>query len=287
LKDERSSSTLFNESWNSKDKSLHQSLLNAQKEVDSSLKNNFDTTNAVEVLIDIVSKGNTYLSGNTEKKYLLLAKIRDYVMNILSIFGIDMSESASGSATSESREDIARPFAKAISAFRNKVRTGAKNKENPGYFLAACDDIRDNVLPELGVRLVDDDEFGVYFIDKEILLAERDKVMAAKKEDARKAKEKGIKSREEKLATWERAKIEPKEWIKNEFKVDTNSPEDIPATNMAGENVSPKQKKNIAQAWAKQVDLNKKLAEETAKNPNFLADLQAEIAQLKRELENL
>jgi len=266
LKDElSSSSTAVSENWNSKDKQLNSALLSAKHQVHNCLKNNFDTPNAIEHLLDIVSKGNVYLTGNNEKKYLLLARIKEYVLEILSIFGIDMEESGISSSTSGSREDIARPFAKVIFDFRNKVRLGVKNKEGPGYFIGLCDDIRENAMPELGVKFTDDDEFGVYFVDKEILLAERAKNAIAKKEGIRLAKEKSIKSREEKLATWEKAKIEPKEWIKKEFDVDINSPEEIPAKNLSGKDISQKQKKNIAQAWAKQADLNQKLAAELSK----------------------
>jgi len=142
-------------------------------------------------------------------------------------------------------------------------------------------------MPELGVKFADDDEFGVYFVDKEILLAEREKILAGKKELARVAKEKAIKSREEKLAMWEKAKIQPKEWIKKEFDVEINSPEEIPAKNLSGKDISAKQKKNIAQAWTKQADLNQKLSAEISKNPNFLAELQSEIELLKKELSEL
>jgi len=107
----------------------------AKQQVHNSLKNNFDTPAAVEYLIDIVSKGNVYLTGNNEKKYLLLAKIKEYVLEILSIFGIDMEDSGtSSSASALSPEQIARPFAKVIFDFRNKIRLGVKNKKDLDIF---------------------------------------------------------------------------------------------------------------------------------------------------------
>jgi hypothetical protein len=56
---------------------------------------------------------------------LLLSKIADFVVKIMGIFGIDLLESSS-TGGAQSREDIARPFAKAVADFRNKVRTGIK-----------------------------------------------------------------------------------------------------------------------------------------------------------------
>jgi len=62
------------------------------------------------------------------------------------------------------------------------------------------------------------------------------------------------------------------------------SPEAIPNKNLAGEDISAKKKKNIADAWAKQLTANEKLQAELAKNTHFLQKMQAEIDQLKQEI---
>ena len=60
----------------------------------------------------------------------------------------------SASEGAVSTEDIALPFVKALSEFRDDVRTAARELKAHDI-LNKCDNLRDNVLPELGVRLED------------------------------------------------------------------------------------------------------------------------------------
>jgi cysteinyl-tRNA synthetase len=69
---QREENLVPNESWNPKDVQLHEALLAAQKAVHAALSTNFNTSDALNALTDIVSKANAYLSGNTAKKGALL-----------------------------------------------------------------------------------------------------------------------------------------------------------------------------------------------------------------------
>lgn len=51
------------------------------------------------------------------------------------------------------------PYLEVLSTFRARVRDAARNVKATEV-LALCDDLRDNVLPELGVRL--EDKSGTY-----------------------------------------------------------------------------------------------------------------------------
>ena len=55
---------------------------------------------------------------------------------------------------SVSTDEVAMPFVKALSEFRDEVRTSARELKAHDI-LKKCDNLRDNVLPELGVRLED------------------------------------------------------------------------------------------------------------------------------------
>ena len=53
-------------------------------------------------------------------------------------------------------DDTVLPFVRALSEFRDEVR-GAARELKASHILERCDNVRDNVLPELGVRLEDRD----------------------------------------------------------------------------------------------------------------------------------
>jgi cysteinyl-tRNA synthetase len=165
------SDILNKESWNPEDTKLHNEFLKLQEDVDYHLKNNFDTKSAIETLLKIVTAANTYFTY-PERKALLISKIKDYIVHMLSIFGLDFGSSGGSAAEGVTVEDIARPYVKAASEFRKKVREGGKKKEGPGYFLSACDIFRDEVMPNLGIKIVDDQSFDFFFVDKDTLLAE-------------------------------------------------------------------------------------------------------------------
>jgi len=141
------------ESWNPKDVAFHEHLLTSQTQIDTALKNNFDTKNALLQLMSLITAANSYFTGNPERKALLASKVTDYVLHMLNVFGLDFT------SDHVTKEDVVRPFAKAITSFRKTVRDGAKAKESPGYFLSSCDRLRDEVLPQLGVKVVNDSEF--------------------------------------------------------------------------------------------------------------------------------
>lgn len=67
------------------------------------------------------------------------------------------------------------PYVDAVAEFRNNVREEAKTiKAND--ILQLCDKLRDDVLPNLGVRLEDKEngKYAVKLVDREVLLRERE-----------------------------------------------------------------------------------------------------------------
>ena len=52
------------------------------------------------------------------------------------------------------REQVVMPYLDVLASFRDQVRVIARQEKQQDV-LALCDDVRDNVLPNLGVRLED------------------------------------------------------------------------------------------------------------------------------------
>lgn len=62
----------------------------------------------------------------------------------------------SSSESAESTEDIVLPYISILAEFRDKVRSEARNIKAT-EILKECDQIRDDILPNVGVRLEDKD----------------------------------------------------------------------------------------------------------------------------------
>ena len=105
-----------------------------------------------------------------------------YVFDILKAFGVyeagDMPSvlgtGNSNETASESVEDAIRPVMNALSQFRDQIKRHAN--EGPKEMFRLSDEIRDDVLPFMGIKLEDrkQDQTSIWkFADKETLLAER------------------------------------------------------------------------------------------------------------------
>ncbi len=161
--------------------------------VDQALRDNIDTKSACEEIRRLVSASNTYIN---EQKDLsnpnLLHSIAAYITRLLDTFGcvsigdpIGFPADASSSSGGD-REQQVMPFIDVISQLRQEIRKKATELKN-GDLFKLCDSIRDDVLPNLGVRMEDyNAEDGqllarVKLVDKEILLREREEKIQLEK----------------------------------------------------------------------------------------------------------
>jgi len=69
-------------------------------------------------------------------------------------------------------QSLLRPYLKALTDFRSFIRETALNNGTKGDYLKQCDNLRDNIMPNLGVRISDDGEFPFDIVDRETLLSE-------------------------------------------------------------------------------------------------------------------
>lgn len=140
---------------------------------------------------DLVSISNIYIRDNKGRlNSLLLRKIASYITELLHIFGAingprgPIGFPVGGSTTDQNDvESIVLPYVQAMAEFRNQVREHGKLLKATDI-LKLCDELRDDVLPNLGIRLEDKDSgtFAVKLVDRESLLKEREAKKAVEKE---------------------------------------------------------------------------------------------------------
>lgn len=123
-------------------------------------------------------------------------QISHYVFDTLKAFGVyesgDLPSVEAGEGSGENVEDAITPVMNALSNFRDQIKR--KANEGPKVMFQLSDEIRDDVLPFMGIKLEDkkQDQPSIWkFADKDSLLAERqakiDKALAAA--EAKRAKQ--------------------------------------------------------------------------------------------------
>lgn len=148
---------------------------------------NIDTRSVLDHIRDLVSTTNIYIRDyRYSLNGLLLKRIAIYITDILYIFGTIKGPRGGigfpindASSTSNLEENLM-PYVNTLAEFRTDARKIAREIKAL-EILKLCDNLRDEVLPNLGVRLEDRDDTGysvVKLVDKNILLKE----MEAKKQ---------------------------------------------------------------------------------------------------------
>ncbi|XP_039447218.1 cysteine--tRNA ligase, cytoplasmic [Culex pipiens pallens] len=187
--------------WTPVESDLQQKLNSSKAAVHEALCDNIDTRTALDVIRDLISYSNVYIRDHKSAlNALLLRNIATYITELLHIFGAIVGPRGGigfpvgGSAGTADLEETVMPYLSALSEFRTAVREQARTLK-ASEILALCDQIRDDTLPNLGVRLEDRDgaPSALKLVDRELLLKERE---AKRAEEARKAAEKERKKAE-------------------------------------------------------------------------------------------
>ena len=217
--------------WDAPEFELEQAIAKAVADVDAAIKDSFDTKGALEhleVLIKAVSAYRVKVGDEAVRGVLLMQAAR-FVARILSVFGvIDPLEATAessfgfagfggGSGEGASSDEISAIEAlETLSRFRDAVRAAVRAGEPASTLLQLSDDLRDNILPELGVRLEDRDS-GVASIkidDRAVLLAEREEKRAKEEAKAAAKAAKAAKAAAEQAARDARDSTPPAEFFK-------------------------------------------------------------------------
>lgn len=206
--------------WESAEVSLNEEFLKCTATVHQAMCDNIDTRTVLMSIKELVNIANAYMMKQSEAKQppnrALLKDVAAYMTKIFNILGLNAKAEEIGFAMNESvtgnTEEIVMPYLTAFADFRDKVRKEAINMKATNI-LKECDVLRNDVLPELGVRLEDKDEQTVIkLVDKNELLKEREEKRLV--EEKKKAKIEEMKRQNE--AKEAKKKIPPTEMFKSE-----------------------------------------------------------------------
>ncbi|KAJ6236395.1 cysteine--tRNA ligase [Anaeramoeba flamelloides] len=231
----------YREIMREKDHQMFNKLEEVKLLVREALLDDFNTPKVILILNGLVSATNTYLTEKPRNK--ILADISYYITYIFQIFGlIHKNKMGFSTSTTGNTEEVIAPITTALSEFRDKVRGIARNNKTV-ELLQLCDQIRDDVLPFIGIRLEDrNNEPSVWkFENKEVLLKERDQKIAEKK----KKELAKLKRLEEQKKRLEQAKIKPEEMFLKDPRFSKFDEKGIPTHDAKGEELKKSFKKKI------------------------------------------
>nr|XP_012381323.2 cysteine--tRNA ligase, cytoplasmic isoform X2 [Dasypus novemcinctus] len=172
------------EKWEDEEVELNRNFYDRKAAVHEALCDSVDTRSALEEMRALVGQCNLYVAARKAARRrpnrALLEGVALYLTRMLKIFGAIEEDSAlgfpvGGHGTGQNLEATVMPYLQVLSEFREGVRKIAREKRVP-EILQLSDALRDDVLPELGVRLEDHEGLPtvVKLVDRDTLLKERE-----------------------------------------------------------------------------------------------------------------
>lgn len=266
--------------------------------VHEALCDDFDTPKVISLLVELIRVVNKYIEEYSLENYcsVTLLTVARYITSLLRIFGLvpvgteigfplgdDLSSSTdnlsgdNGSASSSAtlnKEEIIAPILDAFVEFRHQIRTATIAKDF-NTILQLADSLRDDILPDLGIRLEDkgasNGGSGANSIssiwkleDPEVLKKEKALKLAAKELKERQKQEANKKAAERE----EKAKIPPEQLFQSKEALDLYSQFDaigIPTHDKAGEPLSKNVIKKLTKDYEKQKEVHEKYLEKVSK----------------------
>ena len=123
------------------------------------LCDDFDTPAVIKALQDLVAAGNQYMATAGTVVNLILRATAVYITEIFKVFGLIKNGPEIGFPIGDNeggadKEETLGPVLDAVLKFRQSIRSAAKNSGDKEA-LKMCDALRDDILPQLGIRLED------------------------------------------------------------------------------------------------------------------------------------
>ncbi|KAF6332655.1 hypothetical protein mRhiFer1_002118 [Rhinolophus ferrumequinum] len=256
------------EKWEEEEAELNESFYSKKAAVHAALCDNVDTRTVLEEMRALVSQCNLYMAARKAARRrpnrALLETVALYLTHMLKIFGAIEEESSlgfpvGGPGTSLNLESTVMPYLQVLSEFREGVRKIAREKKVPEV-LQLSDALRDDILPELGVRLEDHEGLPtvVKLVDREMLLKEREEKKRVEEEKRKKKEEAAKRKQEQEAAKLAKMKIPPSEMFLSESdkysKFDENG---LPTHDTEGKELSKGQAKKLKKLFEAQEKLHK------------------------------
>ncbi|XP_020800990.1 cysteine--tRNA ligase, cytoplasmic [Drosophila serrata] len=246
------------DAWTEVEAALQKKFASSQDQVHAALCDNIDTRSALDAIRELVSASNVYIRDNKSRlNSLLLRNVATYITDLLHVFGaiagprggigFPVNSGSGGQTAGADLETTVLPYVQTLAEFRNVVREQAKALK-AFDILKLCDDLRDNVLPNLGVRLEDKDggQFAVKLVDRESLLREREAKLAAEAEKAAEKERKKQAAAEAAAAKEAQRRVNPKEMFLGETeKYSAFDENGLPTLDKDGKEVSKGQIKKL------------------------------------------
>lgn len=251
------------QAWTKADFALFDLMGQYQSKIHKAICSNLNTMDVVTYLGELITAANAYMKNEAELKLTILLKVANYVQFILQCFGVIPDAPlgfASQKETAVDEEQAITPIMNVLSKFRDDIKAVAT--AGPKDIFKACDNLRDNVLPELGIRLEDKgkDKPATW---KKVDPAELKAQIKAKEEESKKKEEDAKKKKEEELKL---KSTPPSEFFK--LMTDKYSKWDetgLPTHDAKGKELSKEIINGLKKQYAKQEKTYKKWLEEKDK----------------------
>ncbi|TSP90502.1 Cysteine--tRNA ligase, cytoplasmic [Bagarius yarrelli] len=214
------------EKWETEEIELNKWFYEKKESIHEALCDNIDTRTTLEEMRALVGQSNTYMAARKSAKLLpnrmLLQSIAHYLTDMFKTFGAIEGTEPIGFPVGKSDqnfdlESTVMPYLKVLSDFREGVRKIAR-EQKVTEVLQLCDAVRDDLLPELGVRLEDHEGLNtvVKLVDRETLLKEKEEKKKLEEEKRKKKEEAARKKQEQEMAKLAKMKIPPTEMFRSE-----------------------------------------------------------------------
>jgi len=268
--------------WGKLEVELNNKFLTYQSNIHAALCDNIDTRSVLENIRELVSSSNIYIDTSKTQENLLnrqlLVNISSYITNMFDIFGLvskggkSVGFPVSSGGGEVDMETLVMPYLDVLAEFRDVVRTEAR-KVKATSILSECDRIRDDILPNLGVRLEDkeDTRAVIKMVDKDTLMKEKQEKLD---QEEKKRKEKEAKKAEAaaKAAAADAVNsVPPADMFRRMTdKFSEWDEEGFPTLDIKGEEISKGQIKKLQKMYQAQVkkynEYVKKMEEKKSKN---------------------
>ena len=241
--------------FNEKELELSEKFLEARKAVHAALCDNIDTKSSLDAIRELISNSNIYIRDNQlSVNVQLIEEIAIYITELLQTFGaiqvpkktIGFPTISAGGVGAENREEILMPYLSALADFRKAVREQARDVKATAI-LQLCDELRDEVLPNLSVRLEDKEgQSIVKLVDRDVLIKEREE---KKRREEQKKEEQLAKlelQRQKEKEKLEQMKINPADMFKGQTdKFSAFDETGLPTNDQDGKEISKGQQKKL------------------------------------------
>ena len=186
------------------DNSLNKTLAEKKAAIHDALVDNFNTPLVIKLVKELINKTYEYEAktrGTTFKIHIIYS-VASYVSFIMKSFGLvyrtEFIEYFILDSTQQNSEQILTPYIDTLTKFRDTIKNAAAVDKDLTKILKLCDELRDDVLPYLGIKIEDKGKGNPAiwkFYDKDTYIKEiqRQKELAEsikkKKEEEKREKE--------------------------------------------------------------------------------------------------